>query len=91
VTEFLTPDQVATELGLGKSTVYRALEAGEIPGTKVCGRWRTLRSQLEERVRDRRTPKPRHAEDPMPRPGRARRPGSSVRSKVIDLSERRAS
>jgi len=50
--EFLTPRQLAAELKLGESTVYRALEAGRLPGRKVCGRWRTLRSQLVEFVRD---------------------------------------
>lgn len=71
--DYLSPEQVAAELGLGESTVYRALQRGELPGVKVCGRWRTLRSQLEERVRDQRTPAPRRKDpDPMPRPVRQR-------------------
>jgi excisionase family DNA binding protein len=49
--EILTPRQVAAVLQLGESTVYRALEAGRLPGEKICGRWRTLRSELIELVR----------------------------------------
>jgi excisionase family DNA binding protein len=85
---FLTPEDVATELRLGKSTVYRALESGEIPGTKVSGRWRTLRSQLEERIRDRRVPASRAHVDPMPRPRRRR--AGSFRDKVVELESRRS-
>lgn len=85
------PEQIAEETGLSLSTVYRALEAGELPGKKIRNRWVTLRSQLEQRIRDERTPRPRRAEDPMPQPGRARRGRGSVRSKVVSLSERRAS
>jgi excisionase family DNA binding protein len=86
--DVLSPEQVAEYLQLGKSTVYRALESGELPGEKVCGRWRTLRSQLEERVRDRRVPTKRTSPDPMPR---AKRRRSSFRDKVIELDSRRAS
>jgi excisionase family DNA binding protein len=88
VSEFLTPEQVAAELQLGRSTVYRALENGRIPGKKVCGRWRTLRSELVELVRDGRAPIPHSGDDPMP--GRRRRPAGNFRSKVVELSERRA-
>jgi excisionase family DNA binding protein len=85
--DFLRPEDIARLLRLGQSTVYRALESGEIPGEKVCGRWRTLRSQLVDRVRDGRTPKSRAASDPMPR---ARRGAGRFREKVVDLDARRA-
>ncbi len=86
--DFLTPTQVAAELKLGKSTVYRGLEDGRIPGTKICGRWRTLRSQLVELVRDGRVPMPRAGADPMPvrRVGK----GGRFRSKAMELSQKRA-
>jgi excisionase family DNA binding protein len=87
---FLTPEELAGVLGLGRSTVYRALESGELPGRKVCGRWRTLRSQLDERVRDERVPRPDAGDDPMPRAGRRPRVTGTVRSKVFELSERGA-
>jgi excisionase family DNA binding protein len=89
MSEFLSPRQVADELQLGESTVYRALEDGRLPGQKICGRWRTLRSQLVERVRDGRVPISRSDFDPMP-PARPRQRGS-VRSKVIDIEARRQS
>lgn len=91
MSDYLSPQDIAEETGLSLSTVYRALEAGELPGTKIRNRWVTLRSQLEQRVLDERTPRPRRAEDPMPQAGRARRPRGSVRSKVVSISERRAS
>jgi len=86
--QILSPEQVATELQLGKSTVYRALAAGHLPGTKVCGQWRTLLSQLHEYVRDGRVPAARGDGDPMPRPRAPRR--GRFRSKVTDLESRRA-
>ncbi len=88
MSEFLTPEELAAELKLGKSTVYRALEDGRIPGAKVCGRWRTLRSQLVELVRDGRAPASRAASDAMPaaRVG----PRSSFRSRALRMSEKRA-
>jgi excisionase family DNA binding protein len=80
-TDVLTPGQVAQLLQLGKSTVYRALESGEIPGRKICGRWRSDRAEVLALVRSGQVPKPQRAADPMPR---ARRAGS-VRAEVIEL------
>jgi excisionase family DNA binding protein len=85
--EILTPRQVAAELQLGESTVYRALEDGRLPGRKIENRWRTLRAQLHEFVRDGRVPRSRSPADPMP--SRGQRRGDSVRAEVIEL--RRAS
>jgi excisionase family DNA binding protein len=81
---YLNPDEVAAILRLGKSTVYRALECGELPGQKVCGRWRTLRSDLDERIHDDRAPSPR-ASDPMPR-----RRESRFAANVVELRARRS-
>jgi hypothetical protein len=85
MSDYLTPHDLRDELGLALSTVYIALEKGELPGEKVCNRWRTLRSQLEERVRDKRTPRPRSVADPMPK---ARR-GNFARN-VISMEQRRS-
>jgi excisionase family DNA binding protein len=87
LSDFLTPDEIAAELKLGKSTVYRALEDGRLPGTKVCGRWRTLREQLAEAIRDRRIPQARNGSDPMP--GAARRRAGSFRQRMEELEGRR--
>ena len=43
---FYTPAEVADELRLAKSTVYRALEEGRLPGVKVLGRWRVDAEEL---------------------------------------------
>ena len=86
VTDYLNPEQIRDELGLGLSTIYRALESGELPGQKVCGRWRTLRSQLEDRIRDDRVPKPRVA-DPMP--SRHRQHRSSFGDNLVEMNRRR--
>lgn len=86
---FLTPEEVRDELRLGLSTVYRALEEGRLPGEKICGRWRTLRSDLEDLVRGpTSTPRSRAEVDPMPS-SRRRRQGGSFRSKVVDIDEAR--
>ncbi len=87
--EVLTPRQLAEVLQLGESTVYRALEDGRLPGEKICGRWRTLHSQLIERVRDDRVPAPRAGTDPMLRPSRQR--AGRFRSKVAQLEAGSAS
>jgi excisionase family DNA binding protein len=88
LSDFLTPDDLAAELKLGKSTVYRALEDGRLPGTKVCGRWRTLRAQLAEAIRDRRIPQARSGSDPMPIA--SRRQVGSFRQRMEELEARRA-
>jgi excisionase family DNA binding protein len=88
VNDFLTPEDLAAELKLGKSTIYRALEQGRLPGTKVCGRWRTLREQLTDAIRDRRIPEPRRGPDPMP-VAAGRRTGS-FRQRMAELEARRA-
>lgn len=37
--ETLTVAEAASVLGIGASTVYRALRAGEIPSSRIRGRW----------------------------------------------------
>ena len=44
---FYTVEEVAEELRLAKSTVYRALEEGRMPGYKVLGRWRVDAGRLD--------------------------------------------
>jgi excisionase family DNA binding protein len=44
--EILTLKEVATYLKLGERTVYRLVQAGELPGFKVGGSWRFRREDL---------------------------------------------
>ncbi len=82
----LTVADVASYLSVSKSAVYRALEEGRLPGTKILGRWRTSWEELLEwRGSHRRFPGTREASDPMPRPGRR----GSFRSQVTELNPRR--
>jgi excisionase family DNA binding protein len=43
----LTPAEVAVRLSVSRPTVYRLLEAGEIPGVRVGGQYRTDQDALE--------------------------------------------
>ncbi|RIK11187.1 MAG: AlpA family transcriptional regulator [Acidobacteria bacterium] len=49
--EILTVLETAQLLRVGKNTVYRALECGELPGFKIRGCWRIERAVLDEWVR----------------------------------------
>jgi excisionase family DNA binding protein len=87
MSDLLTVPEVAAELRVGVSTVYRALEEGRMPGTKPLGRWRIDRAELDEWRREQRPlPRPRCA-DPMPRP--RRQSASRFREKVVELDSRR--
>lgn len=46
--QVMTVRQVATFLQFSETKVYRLLNAGQIPGMKIGGQWRVLRSALEE-------------------------------------------
>ena len=43
----LTPAEVAVRLSVSRPTVYRLLEAGQIPGVRVGGQYRTDQNALE--------------------------------------------
>lgn len=45
--DYLTPYDVAYELGLALTTVYNLLRAGKLPGVKVGRSWRIPRDALE--------------------------------------------
>lgn len=47
----MTVHQVAEFLQFSEAKVYRLLRLGEIPGMKIGGQWRVLRSALEEYMR----------------------------------------
>lgn len=52
--EVLTPEQAAKYLQLDITTIYKKLKAGTIPGGKVAGRWRLLKSELDAIMRGKR-------------------------------------
>jgi excisionase family DNA binding protein len=81
---YLTPKEVAAKLQLALSTVYRGLEEGRLPGTKVENRWRTRAADLDA-LFDR--PQARQS-DPMPRPDR-RRKSRREASVLADVREAR--
>ena len=48
----MTVKEVFDYLRLGKSTVYKLVQEGELPGRKVGGTWRFSRVGLEEWLRN---------------------------------------
>lgn len=46
--DYLTPYDVADELGLSLTTVYNLLRAKKIPGSKIGKSWRIPKDALEE-------------------------------------------
>jgi excisionase family DNA binding protein len=51
--EMMSPMAVARSLGLGRTTIYRMLSSGELPGVRIGSSWRipvaVLRRYLAER------------------------------------------
>jgi excisionase family DNA binding protein len=45
--EILTLDEIAAYLKIGKRTVYRLAQKGDIPAFKLGGTWRFRRSELD--------------------------------------------
>lgn len=48
----LTVEEVSIYLKLGKSTIYKLLHEGKLPGRKVGGRWRFSRVAIEDWLRE---------------------------------------
>ena len=46
--DFLTVNEAAKVLRVGRRTVYRLVETGKVPAKKVGGRWRIPRAGLVE-------------------------------------------
>jgi excisionase family DNA binding protein len=46
--EFLTIDEVAKRLKVGKTTVYRMVKAGKLPGVKIGKVWRFSSLRISE-------------------------------------------
>lgn len=45
--KYITPEEVADELGLSLTTVYNLLRKGELPGVKIGRKWFILREKIE--------------------------------------------
>ena len=45
--DFLTPKEVMEELAIGKITLYRLLNSGELPAFRIGKLWRVRRVDLE--------------------------------------------
>ena len=48
--KYITPEEVADELGLSLTTVYNLLRKGQLPGEKVGRKWLILRERIEKLV-----------------------------------------
>ncbi len=46
--KFLTAHQVAEMLQLNVESIYDLAKRGEIPGSKICGRWRFDGDEIRE-------------------------------------------
>lgn len=45
--DVMTIAELATYLQVGDRTVYRMVNRGELPGAKVAGQWRFLKSEID--------------------------------------------
>ena len=55
--KWLTIDELAEYLKLGRTKLYRLAQNGEIPGSKIGSQWRFDREEIDEWVRDQRPAK----------------------------------
>jgi excisionase family DNA binding protein len=59
VNELLSPEEVAAQCGLSRKAVYRAIERGELPASKLCSRLRVKPADLDAWIdRNRLQPEP---------------------------------
>jgi len=61
--DYLTAEEVATELRYSVTTVKRMLRTNEMPGYKFGGEWRIDRAEYEEWKRQRKNQYQKPAED----------------------------
>jgi excisionase family DNA binding protein len=50
--KLMTLSQLAEYLQLGKSTVYKMVQKGEIPGIKIANQWRFDKKEIEKWVKE---------------------------------------
>lgn len=46
--KFLTPAEAAELLRIQRDTVYRLIEAGDLPARRIGGQWRIPKAELDE-------------------------------------------
>lgn len=49
--EVLTSEEAAAFLKMSERTLLRLAASGEVPGSKIGGQWRFVRTELVDRVR----------------------------------------
>jgi len=49
--KLMTLSQLAEYLQLGKSTVYKMVQKGEIPGIKIANQWRFDKKEIDEWIK----------------------------------------
>ena len=69
---YLTPEDIAWDMNVCLTTVYRLLRAGEMPGRRVRRLWRIPRDQYAAYQRDEWTPPQRATVVPLHGRGRKR-------------------
>lgn len=50
ISEYLTPREVMDLLYIGKNTLYKLLNSGELKGFRIGKQWRVERSELQKYV-----------------------------------------
>ena len=60
----LSPEDVATRCGLSRRAVYRAIERGELPASRLCSRLRVRPEDLDAWIAGKRVEPP----EPIPLP-----------------------
>jgi excisionase family DNA binding protein len=67
--EWMRTDEVAAELGVSKTVVWRQIDSGRLPAEKFGRDWRIRREDFEQfRTLRRERGRPRKADPPPPRP-----------------------
>lgn len=64
----LTIDEVIAWLRISKSTLYRAIRAGQLPAFKVLGVWRIDRRDIEAFIQERKSQQPRPSQRSLSHP-----------------------
>lgn len=52
ISEYLTPREVMDLLYIGKNTLYKLLNSGELKGFRIGKQWRVERNALQEYVKN---------------------------------------
>lgn len=92
--ELLSPEDVARACGLSRKAVYRAIERGELPASRLCSRLRIRSEDVEawiERNRVAADPSPLARDTAVSLPRRRLPAQGGLRSLLPTVEERRPS